>query len=64
MHGPTTEITLTAALVRLRMSWAQGYRAVLTGRLAGRQMPNGRWLVTLASVEAAERERKNDPVAA
>ena len=51
------EIPLTEAAARLRLSYNQTLRFVLLGRLCGEQR-DGRWRVTVRSVEKLLRERE------
>lgn len=50
-------ISLPRAAQRLGLSWEVCWRLMLRGRLIGRQLPSGRWAVTMASVKRYEPER-------
>jgi hypothetical protein len=52
------EIPLTRVLQRLGMTRLQGYDAILRGDLQGRQLLNGRWVVSILSVDALEAKRQ------
>lgn len=56
MDEGSEEISLPASAIRLGMNWRQTFDALLSGRLTGRQLPNGRWVVTVTSVTALSRE--------
>jgi hypothetical protein len=50
-------VPITVAAQRLGMSWERVWRRVLNGDLHGEKVGN-RWLVSTASLDAAERELK------
>ncbi len=56
MTKDTRAVPLSLAAQRLSLSWAAGWRLVLTGKLRGRRV-RGRWLVSRASLDALLRER-------
>ena len=45
------EIPLAMAAMKLARSWHAAYRLILIGELEGRQKENGRWYVTIPSVD-------------
>ena len=49
------EMSLPRAAMQLRVSGEVARRLMLRGALRGRQLPNGRWVVTTESVADAER---------
>jgi hypothetical protein len=55
------EMPLPRAAVRLRLTWAQAFNALLAGRLDGRQAENGRWWVSSSSVERLAAQRDEQP---
>jgi hypothetical protein len=54
-------ISLPVAASRLAWSWPRAYNAALSQILESRQSPQGRWLVSEASVERVLRERESRP---
>ena len=51
------EITLALACFQLGVSYDKGRRMLFTGALVGRQH-KGRWLVSVESVERAQRDQE------
>jgi hypothetical protein len=54
-----TTISLPQAAQALGQSWERTWRQVLTGQLAGEKR-DGRWLVSVASVERLARLRQRE----
>jgi hypothetical protein len=50
------ELPLPATAARLGLNWRQAFDAVLSHRLEGRQLDNGRWVVSVESIGAYERK--------
>jgi hypothetical protein len=55
-------ISLPVAAFRLAWSWPKAYNAALTQQLEARRSPQGRWLVSAASVDRVLRERGGSAV--
>ena len=45
------EIPLALAAIKLAKSWSVAYRLILTGEIQGEQKENGRWYVTVPSLD-------------
>ena len=53
-----SEIPLADAVFRAKLSWHQGYRLLLSGKLRGRRIGT-RWFVEAASLDQFVRERES-----
>jgi len=56
-HIDGSEMPLAVAAQRLGLRRPRAYDDVLTGRLDGRKLANGHWVVTAASVARYEQDR-------
>ncbi len=62
LEVPPGTVPLAAACAELKLSWTQGFRLVLIGALAGRQV-RGRWYVEARSLRTmVERAARGESV--